>query len=446
MFENQKIFVFGMARSGYEVAKLLLNRNCEVIICDSKEQNEEHVKEIEDLGGKIVITNEPEKYLDETFNYLVKNPGIRKDHVCVEKARTLKIEVINEVELAYHLLPECYIIGITGSNGKTTTTTLIYNILSDANLPVHLGGNIGYPLSSLVSKVKENDIVLLEISDHQLCDMYDFKTNMSVFTNVSPTHLDFHDSYETYKNMKMRIFNHHESNDIAILNRDNDEVISLTKCIPSRKLYFSNKEDSDIYLTDKSIVCPSYLDIPLDSMKIKGMHNYENIMASILAAKELNVNSEVVEKVVKEFCGVEHRIEYVLEYNGVTIYNDSKSTNNVATITALKSFDKPIILLLGGLDRGQDYEELYSYMNNVKEVICFGETKNKINDFCLSHNVKCICVDSLKEAAKISLEDSINGDIILLSPAHASWDQYASFEDRGNEFKDEIKNIIGKQI
>ncbi len=445
MFENKKIFVFGMARSGYEVSKVLLQRNCEVLIVDSKEQKEDHVLEIESLGGQVIVSNEPEAFLDDSYDYVVKNPGIRKDHVCLEKARSLHIPIINEIELSYHLLPDVYLIGVTGSNGKTTTTTLIYEILKKANLPVHLGGNIGYPLSSLVSKVKEKDIVLLEISDHQLCDMYDFKTNMSVFTNVSPTHLDFHDSYDTYKKMKMRIFNHHNDTDIAILNKDNEEVMELTKDIPSKKFYFSSKGNTDIYVEDNQIVCPNYLTLQLDNMKVKGTHNYENIMASVLVAKNLEINEDVVKDVVYHFCGVEHRIEYVLDYKGISIYNDSKSTNNVATITALKSFEKPVILLMGGLDRGQDYEELYPFMNHVKEVLCFGETKNKIYDFCLKHEIKCSYLDSLKEAVEISLKDAEEGDIILLSPAHASWDQYACFEDRGNEFKEEVRKKINEQ-
>lgn len=441
MFVGKKIFVFGMARSGYEVAKLLLKRNCDVIVSDLKEQNKEHVEEIVKLGGNVVITEHPEELIDDTFDYIVKNPGIRKDHVCLKKAKTLNIPIINEVELAYKLLPKVKIIGITGSNGKTTTTTLTYNILKSAKVNVHLGGNIGYPLSSLVDKVNENDTLLLEISDHQLCDMYDFKTDISVFTNVSPTHLDFHESYEVYKKMKHRIFNHHTSNDIAILNKDNEELLELTKDIASKKYYFSSLEKADIYYEDGFIICPNYLKLDVSTLKIKGSHNYENIMACILICKTLNIPSFIVIDEINNFNGVEHRIEYVEEVNGVLFYNDSKSTNNVATITALKSFNRPIILLMGGLNRGQSYDELLPYMGNVKKVICFGETKNKINDFCIENSILCEMVDCLKEALKISVESSENGDVVLLSPAHASWDQYDSFEIRGNEFKEEVNNL-----
>jgi len=361
--------------------------------------------------------------------------------VCLEKARSLNIPIINEVELAYFVLPDVKIIGITGSNGKTTTTKLAYDILSSASMPVHLGGNIGYPLCSLVDKVKDGDILLLEISDHQLCDMYDFKTDISVFTNVSKTHLDFHESYDVYKGMKMRIFNHHTSDDIAILNGDNEEVLELTKNISSKKHYFSSLNKKDIFLENGIIICPNYIKIDTSTLKLKGEHNYENIMASILIAKTLSIPSDIVKRVIENFKGVEHRIEYVKEINGVSFYNDSKSTNNVATITALKSFTNPTILLMGGLDRGQDYNELLPFMNNVKEVICFGETKNKINEFCNLNYIKCFNFDTLKEAILKAFEDSLEKDIILLSPAHASWDQYKCFEDRGNEFKEIINNL-----
>lgn len=440
MFENKKIFIFGMARSGYEVAKLLLKRNCDILIVDSKEQKKEHVDEIISLGGKVIITEHPEDFLDDTFFYVVKNPGIKKNHICLEKARKLSIPIINEMELSYYLLPKATIIGVTGSNGKTTTTTLIYHILKRTSKTVHLGGNIGYPLSSLVDFVKPDDIILLEISDHQLCDMYRFKTNISVFTNVSPTHLDFHESYDVYKEMKMRIFNHHTKEDIAILNYDN-EVVELTKNIKSKKYYFSKSEGKDIFYTNEKIICPSYLEINLSSLKVKGSHNYENIMAAILVSKCLKVDPEIVKEELEKFNGVEHRIEYVCEKNGITFYNDSKSTNNVSTITALKSFDKPVHLLLGGLDRGQSYEELYPFMNYVKEVICFGETKQKIKEFCNNHSIPCMVVDHLKEATLLSYKNAQKEDIVLLSPAHASWDQYQCFEDRGNEFKEVVSKI-----
>jgi len=440
MIENKKIFILGMARSGYECAKMLSNHNNQILITDMKEQNNEHIKELEELGVKFIISENPDEMLDESYDYLIKNPGIRKDHKCVLKAKQLNIPVINEVEAAYNFFPKnITIIGITGSNGKTTTTTLVYEMLKQANLPVYLGGNIGYPVSSLVEKVKAGDILVLEISDHQLVDMYDFKTNISVLTNLSRVHLDFHESYDVYKNMKKKIFSHHTLNDIAILNNDNCDVIELTKTINSNKRYFSKNELVNCYIKDNAIYYDKKI-INLDEIKVKGMHNYENIMCAIMVVKEFNVSDEVINKVLKEFKGVEHRIEYVTQINNRQFYNDAKSTNCEATITALKSFDKPTILLLGGLDRGHSFEPLNSYMDNVKLVICYGETKERIKTWCNDINKDCIVTDTLEDATIKAYENSKEDDIILLSPACASWDQFESFEKRGQKFKE----VVGK--
>ena len=441
MMENKKIFILGMARSGYECAKMLSKYNNQILITDMKEQNIEHVKELEELGVKFVISENPDKLLDESYDYLIKNPGIRKDHKCVLKAKELNIPVINEVEAAYNFFPKnITIIGITGSNGKTTTTTLIYEILKEAGMPVYLGGNIGYPVSSLVEKVKAGDILVLEISDHQLVDMYDFKTNISILTNLSEVHLDFHESYDVYKNMKKKIFSHHTLNDISILNNDNDDVMELTKDINSNKKYFSKTDLVDCYIKDSSIYYNEKI-IDLDEIKVKGMHNYENIMCAIMAVKEFNVSNEVVIKVLRNFNGVEHRIEYVKQINNRQFYNDAKSTNCEATITALKSFDKSTILLLGGLDRGHSFEPLNNYMSNVKQVICYGETKDRIKDWCNSINIDCIVTETLEEATVKAYEYSKEFDVILLSPACASWDQFESFEKRGEKFKEVVDKL-----
>ena len=442
MLKGKKIFILGMARSGYECAKMLSKYNNEILITDMKEQDSNHVGELEQLGVKFVISSNPTELLDSSYDYLIKNPGIRKDHDCVLKAKKLNIPVINEVEAAYFFFPkDITIIGITGSNGKTTTTTLIYEMLKKASLPVYLGGNIGYPVSSLVEKVKSGDILVLEISDHQLVDMYDFKTNISVLTNLSMVHLDFHDSYETYKNMKKKIFNHHTVSDIAILNYDDEEVKSFTNDIISNKKYFSKTEMVNSYVENDAIYCCGDKIIDLYDIKIKGMHNYENIMCAIMVAKEFNVSNNVIVEVLKEFKGVEHRIEYVREVNGKTFYNDAKSTNCEATITALKSFNKPIILLLGGLDRGHSFEPLKDYLNNVKQIICYGETKDRIKNWCNDINIKCTSFETLEEATIEANKVSTPEDIILLSPACASWDQFPSFEKRGEKFKEIINNI-----
>lgn len=436
MFENKKIFILGMARSGYEAAKLLSDYNNEIIVTDGKEQKEELVSELESLGVKVIITGDQLSLLDDSFDYVIKNPGIKYDNPVVVKAKELGIKVINEIEMAYLFLDKSVnIIGVTGSNGKTTTTTLISEFMKNSFDNVYLGGNIGIPLSNFVRDIKPNSYLVLEISDHQLCDMYDFKTNVSVLTNITPTHLDFHKSYEVYQMTKKKIFNNHTSDDLAVINKDDEVSMKITDDIKSTKVYYGHDKTNLAYYDEEGIYYDGKLVIKLDDIILKGKHNYQNIMGAIIAVKKYGVTDEVIQKVLKEFKGVEHRLEYVDTINGVTYYNDSKATNCVSTITALNSFDKPTILLLGGYDRGHSFHDLDDSMKNVKCVVCFGETKNRIEEFCNDLNIKCYKNDTLKEAMNVVKDICTPGDVVLLSPACASWDQYDRFEDRGDEFK-----------
>ena len=436
MFENKKIFILGMARSGYEAAKLLSDYNNEIIVTDGKEQKEELVSELESLGVKVIITSDQLSLLDDSFDYVIKNPGIKYDNPVVVKAKELGIKVINEVEMAYSFLDKSVnIIGVTGSNGKTTTTTLISEFMKNSFDNVYLGGNIGIPLSNFVRDIKPNSYLVLEISDHQLCDMYNFKTNVSVLTNITPTHLDFHKSYEVYQMTKKKIFNNHTSDDLAVINKDDEVSMKITDDIKSTKVYYGHDKTNLAYYDEEGIYYDGKLVIKLDDIILKGKHNYQNIMGAIIAVKKYGVTNEVIQKVLKEFKGVEHRLEYVDTINGVTYYNDSKATNCVSTITALNSFDKPTILLLGGYDRGHSFHDLDDSMKNVKCVVCFGETKNRIEEFCNDLNIKCYKNDTLKEAMNVVKDICTPGDVVLLSPACASWDQYDKFEDRGDEFK-----------
>ncbi len=436
MFENKKIFVLGMARSGYAVAKLLSHYHNKILVTDGKEQDQNHVKELEKLGVDVVITPDPLSLLDETYNYVVKNPGIRFDHPICIKAKELKIPVINEVEVAYNLLPkDVHIISITGSNGKTTTTTLIYEILKESGLPVHLGGNIGIPLSELTKEVKSGDILVLEISGHQQHDFVNFKSEIVVMTNLSPVHLDFFGDYETYKKNKSIIL---KDCVLAILNKNNEDVLQVSKDV-KHKYYFGDNgdcrlESGVIYYHDKPCV-------KTEDIKIKGEHNYENIMAAILVSKEFGVSDTCITNVLKKFGGVEHRIELVREVNGRTFYNDSKSTNCTSTITALKTFKTPVILLLGGLDRGHSFDDLIPYMKHVKLVISFGQTGMRIKDWCRNNNYPVVMTDSLEQAVLEAYHESAKGDTILLSPACASWDQFKDFEQRGKIYKEIVERI-----
>lgn len=438
MFENKKIYILGMARSGYEVAKMLSSKNNEILITDLKEQNESHINELKSLGVEIVIGDAPK--IDNSYDYLVKNPGIKDTHEVVKDALKLGIPVLNEIEVAYRLInKDTFIIGITGSNGKTTTTMLTYEILKNAKKKVILAGNMGFPLSPFVEKIDESTIVLMEISIQQLCNFSKFKTNISVLTNIYEAHLDFVGSKENYINIKKRIFNHHTSSDYAILNYDNKDVVDNTSDIMSHKEFFSKNNTSVLcYIADGYIYYDNKKLIRLDDIKLKGNHNYENVMAAVMIAKKIGVDDDVICDTLKGFNGVEHRIEYVKNIDGVEVYNDSKSTNVKATQIALSTFNKPIILLLGGLDRNHSFEGLAEYMSNVKLIISFGETKDRIKRYADSINKECIVVDNLKDATDAALSKAVFGDIILLSPACASWDQFDSFEQRGEIFKSYI--------
>lgn len=441
MIKDKKVFILGMARSGYEAAKLLATDN-KVLVTDMNEQESEQVKELEKLGVRVVISKDPSDLLDESYDVMVKNPGIKYTHPTVVKAHELGIDVINEVELAYGYMNEnINIIGVTGSNGKTTTVTLIYNILKEAGFPVYIGGNIGTPLCHFVKDIKENEYLVMEISDHQLCDMYKFKTNVSVLTNIFDVHTDFHDSHERYVMTKKKIFNNHTKDDIAIINYDNKEAVDISKDINSTKYYFSKNSKQNVYLKDNAIYYHDEKVIDCNDIKLKGMHNYENIMAAISAVKVYNVDNESICKVLKTFGGVEHRIEYVDTIDGVDYYNDSKATNCESTKIALKSFKQPTLLILGGLDRGHSFEDLTPCMNNVTYVACYGETKTRIKEYCDKIGKDCGIFDNLEKATLSCFEKAQKGDVVLLSPACASWDQYKKFEDRGDEFKSIVNNL-----
>ena len=442
MFKDKNVFVLGMARSGYEVAKLLASKGNKVLVTDKSEQDKDHVLELEKLGVKVVITDNPLELFDDSFDMVVKNPGINKSHPIVSKANELNKKVINEVEVAYHFIPkDVKIIAITGSNGKTTTTTLAYEMLKAAKMPVHIAGNIGIPLSGIVNNVVSGDVLVLEISSHQLVDMYDFHPNISVVTNLTPTHLDFFGDYDAYVINKGRIFNNQTNEDLAILNAGYEEVDRISKDIKCQKLRFSAFKEANICIKDGGITFLSDRIVNISDIRIKGKHNYENIMCAIIIAKAFDVKNEIIRNVLRNFSGVEHRNEFVREINGREFYNDSKATNTKSTMIALDSFDKDTILIMGGLDRGHEFDELNDHLNNVTHIICYGETKNRIESWAQSQNKSCVVVDNLSDAVRASYNLSKPEDVILLSPACASWDQYKDFEERGNEFKLLVKEI-----
>ena len=447
MFKDNKILILGFARSGYEAAKVLIKRGNEVILNDSKDEQvleKDKILELKELGVKLIFGSHPDDLLDESFDYLIKNPGVPIDHKYVLKARELNIEVINEVEMAYRLLPQdVSIIGITGTNGKTTTTTITYEIMHKAfGDRVHLAGNIGYPLSSILNIVKPNDIIVMECSCQQGENFNKFHPHVGVCTNFSEAHIDFMKTYEHYKETKSRMFYNQSNSDIAILNYDNYDVLDEFKNIISIKKYFSSKEKIDgCFIEDRYIYYKNERIISIDDIKIKGMHNVENCMAAIMAVKEYGVSNDIIDDIITNFKGVEHRLEYVDTVNGVDFYNDTEATNIKCCQIALSSFNRPIILFLGGLERGQNFNQLTPYMDNVKAIIAIGQCRERVKEYANSISKDVYVYEHLVDGFDKAVEISEEKDIVLLSPASASWDQYKECEIRGAEFKEKVSQL-----
>ena len=439
MLNDKKILVLGMAKSGYNVAKLLAGKN-KIIVTDKGEQREELINELNGLGVTFIKSETGVELLDESFDLVIKNPGIEPKQECVQKAISLNIPVVNEMEVAYHYLPKnVKIIGITGSNGKTTTTTILYNLLKLHGVDVILGGNIGYPLSEVVDKVKENSVLVLEISDHQLYNFVDVKTDYSIGTNLCPTHLDFHGNYENYANVKKKIFNHHTNTDIAFINQKNEDSMKITENINSSKVYFNNDEN---YYSENGIYIDKELILTLDEIKVKGNHNYENILAALVVLKEFSFDKNIIKEYLSKFNGVEHRIEVVDSNSNVDFYNDSKATNPTSTLTALKTMNKPTRLILGGMERSQDFNELNDEINKVICIYAIGEVTDRVYDYAVENNIDCVKCYNLEAAMEQIKNDTNDGEAVLLSPASASWDQYDKFETRGEEFKNLVEKLF----
>ncbi len=447
MFENNKILILGFARSGYQAAKLLIKRGNEVYLNDSKTEDkmdQEQVKELRDLGVNLIFGSHPDDLLDSSFDYLIKNPGVPIDHKYVLKARELGVEVINEVEMAYRLLPEGVdLIGITGTNGKTTTTTITYEIMKAAyGDRVHLAGNIGYPLSSILEDVKTGDIIVIECSCQQGENFKYFHPHVGVLTNFSEAHIDFMKTYEHYKEVKARMFYAQDEHDIAIMNYSNSDAMEELKNVKSQKKYFSSKEDvSGCHLVGDKIYYYDEEIMDINDIKIKGMHNVENCMGAIMAVKEYGVSTDIIKEVISNFKGVEHRLEYVATVNGVEYYNDTEATNIKCAQIALASFTKPTIIFLGGLERGQCFEDLTPFMDNVKAVIAIGTCRERVGEFARSINKDVYIYEHLVDGFDKAVEIATSGDVVLLSPGSASWDQYKECEVRGAEFKQKVNEL-----
>ena len=446
MFEDKKILILGMARSGYEACKYLSKHNNTIILNDGgsrDKQDKDKVLELERLGITMIFDSHPDDLLDDSFDYVIKNPGIRNDHKYVIKAKELGIEVINEAEMAYRLLPnDVTLIGITGTNGKTTTTTLTYEMIKKSGKRVHLAGNIGYPLCSFLEKLESGDIIVMEVSCQQLANMDKFNPHIALMTNLSEAHTDFFGSYDLYKKVKLKLFANQRDDDIAILNIENDEVMKGTADIKSNVKYFSSKREiNGAYFIDDKLYYYDEFIMNRDEFLLKGNHNVENALGAMMIAKEVGVDNDSIVSVLKTFTGVRHRLEFIDKVKGVDYYNDTEATNTKCTQIALSAFDKNVVLILGGLERGQDFHDLDDFISPVKEIVGIGECRDRVKEYGDTVGIKTTIYEHLNEAMDYINSVVVDGDTVLLSPASASWDQYKQCEDRGDEFRDIVRSF-----
>ncbi|MED0703696.1 MAG: UDP-N-acetylmuramoyl-L-alanine--D-glutamate ligase [Bacillaceae bacterium] len=445
MYVDQNVLVLGLAKSGLRAAKLLHKLGARVTVNDMKpyEANDD-VKELESLGIKLILGEHPEQLLEEhNIDIVVKNPGIPYTNPIVQKAASQNIPVITEVELAYQI-SEAEIIAITGSNGKTTTTTLIYEMLkADGKQPL-LAGNIGNVACEVVQEATKEQIVVMEVSSFQLLGTIHFKPSVAVLLNIFNAHLDYHGTRENYMQAKGKIFSNQDDQSVAVINSDDQDVVRLSELSKGKKIYFStNKEVSNgAYIQNESIWYDGEKIIDIKDIALVGKHNLENILAAICAVKAKNVGNKAIQKVLASFSGVKHRLQYVGEVSGRKFYNDSKATNILATTKALEAFSSPVVLLAGGLDRGNEFDELIPYLKHVKAVITFGQTAPKIKKAAKKAGIELIeHVDNVEQAVFAAFRISDIGDVILLSPACASWDQYKTFEERGDIFINAVHKL-----
>lgn len=446
MFENKKVVVLGLARSGVAASKFLRKRGCDVTVVDkAKTYDEKVLDELESLGIKVILGSQPDDLIESSVDYLIKNPGVPIDHKYILKCNELGIPVINEVEMAYRCIPKdknIKILAITGSNGKTTTTTLCYEFLKRDNKKVILAGNIGYPLCSFIDSLENDTIIVIEVSCQQLENLDKFNPDVAIMTNITEAHIDFMKTYEHYKYVKSKLLRNQSSSDVAILNKESRDLLDSVKNAKSTKKYFSSKDVIDgAYLLNDSIYYYDEKIISIDDLKLRGVHNYENIMASVMGVKEFGCSTFSIVSVLKEFTGVAHRLEFVCNKNGRVFYNDTEATNIKCTQIALSSFSEPTIILLGGLERGQNFYDLKPYMKNVKAIVAMGECENRVKEFGDSLNIPTYLCNYIDKATRKAYEISSSGDVILLSPGSASWDQFKQCEDRGDLFKEIANNF-----
>ena len=435
-YMGKSVLVMGLARSGMTVARILRELGADVVINDGKAyEGNDDAKVMEKEGFEVVCGGHPMELLDRGFELIVKNPGIPyKTTSLLLEAQKREIPIVCEVEIAY-AISEAPFIGITATNGKTTTTTLIYEILQESGIKSKVAGNIGV-VSSLVAKGATSDeVIVTELSSFQLMGICDFRPQIGLILNITEAHLDYHTDIKEYRQAKLNLVKKQLSSDYFIYNADDEFIVSQLWQSPAIKIPFSQKNKVDgAYLLEGELFYQGEKIIAERDILLKGEHNMQDVLGAVVVCKLSGATSEAIVTVLGRFTGVKHRQQFVKEVEGVKYYNNSKATNVIATQTSLSAFDQPIILLAGGLDRDHDLEPLAEYAQSIKGIFAFGESKERFLDLANKCDIPCEIFDVMEEAFEVAVKASEAGDVVLLAPACASWDQYVDFEERGDAF------------
>ena len=444
---GKKVAIFGMARSGVACAKLLRSLGAEVFVSDMKPSNllASEIAQLADLNVDFETGDHTTKAITNK-DYLVISPGVPLSIPILKEAENRGIPIFSEIEIAFWLT-DAKIVGITGSNGKTTTTTLVGEILKEDKKESQIGGNIGIPFSSLVDKVSKEGVMVLELSSFQLERIEEFRPYVSAVLNISADHLDRHPDLKSYIDAKLRILENQTDSDFAVLNADDKNSMELALYSPSKKIFFSTKKELELgaFIKDGMLLYKINEKedkiIETKDIGIKGPHNLSNAAAACAICAVLEVSPLSMKETLKRFKGVEHRLEEVATLSGVKFVNDSKATNVESVWYALQSVKEPIILIAGGKDKGADFTKLRELVKKrVKVLILIGEAKEKMGDV-LSDLVSTSHSDSLEEAVELSFKKAEAGDTVLLSPACASFDMFKDYQHRGEVFKSSVKHL-----
>ncbi len=451
---GKKVLVFGSGISGVAASRLLLEKGADVILYDGNASLDAERIRGEILSGgleradmQVILGELPAEVID-TLSLTVMSPGVPTDLPVVEKMREKGIPIWGEIELAY-VFGKGDVLAITGTNGKTTTTALLGEIMKNYKESTFVVGNIGNPYTSIALETRDDSVIVAEMSSFQLESIHTFCPKVSAMLNITPDHLNRHHTMEAYIGAKQNIAKNQTEEDTCVLNYEDEVTREFGKKISAKVLYFSSqrKLEKGIYLEDGNIMLCLEKDpvkiCHIEELKLLGTHNHENVMAAAAMAAAYGVPLEIIRKTVMEFQGVEHRIEFVAEKNGVAYYNDSKGTNPDAAIKGIQAMNRPTLLIGGGYDKDSAYDEwIEAFDGKVKKLVLLGATREKIEKTARRLGfTDTVLVDTFEEAVDYCVKNAVPGDAVLLSPACASWGMFKNYEERGDKFKELVNQL-----